>query len=126
MEKARKATYETGVRGEEIAEAWLTARGMRCLERRYREKAGEIDLIMEDGETIVFVEVKTRFSTAAGGGLSAVTPAKQRRIAKCATLYAMKHDPHGEKGLRFDVIEINREGVTHLPNAFQPGGMVFR
>ena len=118
-----KATYETGIRGEEIAEKYLTAQGMRCLARRYREKPGEIDLIMADGDCLVFVEVKTRFSAGeAGSGLAAVTPGKQRRIARCAMLYAMKHDPSGRYALRFDVVEVNREGVVHIPNAFQPGG----
>ena len=122
-----KATYQTGIKGEEIAEAFLTAQGMRCLHRRYREKNGEIDLIMEEGNTLVFVEVKTRFSSNESGiGLIAVTPAKQRRIARCATFYVMKNDPHGERSIRFDVVEVNRDGVTHIPNAFQPGGMVFR
>ncbi len=121
---AMRATYETGIKGEELAEQFLTGKGMICLERRHREKAGEIDLIMKDGNTFVFVEVKTRFSGEAGQGLSAVTPAKQRRIARSAVLYLMKHGWLREK-MRFDVIEINQKGIIHIPNAFQPGGMMF-
>lgn len=118
-----KVTYETGLHGEEIAEQYLTGQGMKCLERRYREKVGEIDLIMEDGDCLVFVEVKSRFSSAEqGSGLTAVTYAKQRRIARCALLYQMKHDPEHSKAMRFDVVEVNREGILHIPNAFQPGG----
>ena len=121
----KKATYETGIRGEEIAEEYLQGIGMRTLERRHREKAGEIDLIMEEGEMIVFIEVKTRFSTnEIGDGLRAVTPAKQRRIAKSAMLYLQKHG-WLNRIARFDVIEINRDGITHIPDAFQPGGMMF-
>lgn len=121
-----KATYQTGLRGEEIAEEFLSAQGMRCVERRYREKCGEIDLIMEDRDTIAFVEVKTRFSSAeTGSGLAAVTPAKQKRIARCATLYLMKHPLSRDKNLRFDVVEVNQDGVLHIPNAFLPGGMIF-
>ena len=121
----KKATYETGVRGEEIAEQYLWELGMRTMERRHREKAGEIDLIMEDGEMIVFIEVKARFSTnEAGEGLRAVTPAKQRRIAKSAMLFLQKHG-WLNRAVRFDVIEINRDGITHIPDAFQPGGMMF-
>ncbi len=120
-----KESYFTGVRGEEIAEEYLTGQGMRCLERRYREKAGEIDLVMEDGDTLVFVEVKARFSgTEEGNGLRAVTPAKRKRIAKCAMLYLMRHGALN-RSVRFDVVEINREGVMHVPDAFQPGGMMF-
>jgi len=119
-----KATYETGVRGEEIAEVFLSEQGMTCLARRYREKCGEVDLIMAEGETVVFVEVKTRFSGGTGAGMLAVTPAKQRRIAKCATLFLMRKK-WLNRSVRFDVVEVNRDGIIHLPNAFQPGGMVF-
>ncbi len=119
-----KATYETGVQGELIAEEYLTKKGMICLERRYREKCGEIDLIMKDGEAIVFTEVKARFSAARGTGLMAVTPGKQKRIARAAMLYLMKHKAV-RSAVRFDVVEINREGIIHIPNAFQPGGMFF-
>ena len=120
-----KATYETGLQGEEIAADYLKEQGMRFLEARHREKTGEIDLIMEDGETVVFVEVKARFSaTKAGSGAAAVTPAKQRRIAKAATLYLMRRG-WLRRMIRFDVVEITQEGILHIPNAFQPGGMIF-
>ena len=120
-----KASYETGIMGEEIAENYLKARGMRTLERRNREKTGEIDLIMEDGQTLVFVEVKARFSQPeAGNGLRAVTPGKQKRIAKSAMIYMARHG-WLSRSARFDVIEINRNGILHIPNAFQPGGMMF-
>ena len=120
-----KESYITGIRGEEIAEEYLTGLGMHCLERRYREKAGEIDLIMEEGETLVFVEVKARFSeTVEGNGLRAVTPSKRRKIAKCAMIYLMRRK-WLNRAVRFDVIEINRDGILHVPDAFQPGGMMF-
>ena len=119
------ASYETGLRGEEIAEQFLTGKGMRTLERRYREKTGEIDLIMEDGETLVFIEVKARFSDPkAGNGLCAVTLSKQRKIAKTATLFLMRHG-WLRREIRFDVVGINQENILHIPNAFQPGGMMF-
>ncbi len=121
-----KATYETGLQGEEIAEKFLTEqKGMRCLARRHREKTGEIDLIMEDGDTVVFAEVKTRFSSPQpGDGLKSVTSAKQRKIAKTATLYLMRHG-WLQRNIRFDVVEINPDEIIHIPNAFQPGGMIF-
>ena len=120
-----KAAYETGFHGEEIAERFLVKQGMHCLERRYREKAGEIDLIMEEGETLVFVEVKARFSDPEkGNGLRAVTWSKQKKIAKCAMLYVMRKG-WMNRSMRFDVIEINRDGILHVPNAFQPGGLMF-
>ena len=118
-------TYETGLKGEEIAAQYLSEHGMRLLEHRYREKTGEIDLIMEDGDTLVFVEVKARFScTSKGDGLRAVTSAKQKKIAKTATLYLLKHG-WMRRSIRFDVVEVGGEDILHVPNAFQPGGMIF-
>ena len=68
-----KTTYQTGLAGELQAEEWLIRnRGMKTLERRYRTKAGEIDLIMAEGNTVVFVEVKTRIRAAAA--CSPLTP----------------------------------------------------
>lgn len=119
-----RPTYETGLKGEEIAEEYLKKKGMIRLETRYRDKTGEIDLIMKDGETLVFVEVKARFSASDGQGLQAVNYAKQRRIAKTAMLYLIRHGWQS-LSVRFDVVEINQHGIIHVPNAFQPGGMRF-
>ena len=121
-----KKTYETGLLGESAAESYLRENlGMTCLARRYRTRCGEIDLIMADGGTIVFVEVKTRLRAAPGSGLMAVDLKKQRRIARSAVLYLM------EKGwlnrsVRFDAAEITASGIIHVPGAFQPGSMFYR
>ena len=83
-----KTTYQTGLQGEQTAALWLEEnRSMRLLESRYRNKAGEIDLIMLDGDTVVFIEVKTRLNAQAGTGLLAVDRRKQQRIARAAVLY---------------------------------------
>ena len=122
-----KQTYETGLSGDKLAEAWLCEhRGMRCLERRYRTKRGEIDLIMQDKDTIVFVEVKTRKTGDIGLGLMAVTPAKQKRLTQAATLYLMyRHALNA--AIRFDVVEVRGDGqVLYVPNAFQGPGMFYR
>lgn len=120
-----KTTYETGLRGENAAEEWLSReKGMVCLERRYRTRAGEIDLIMRDGDAIVFVEVKTRRTAEPGLGLAAVDGRKQRRIANGARLYLMARGWLNRE-VRFDLVEINRESILHIPNAFQPGGMFY-
>ena len=117
-----KKTYETGLRGEKTAADYLIRkRSMVLLEHRYRTKRGEIDLIMEDGDTVVFVEVKTRNSGDAGTGLSAVNTAKQKRIAYAATLYLMQKN-WTRKDVRFDVVEIHEGNILHIPNAFQPYG----
>ena len=77
--------YDAGIQGEQEAENALTRQGMTLRTRRYRAEDGEIDLVMQDGETIVFVEVKARPQSRAGQGMLAVTPAKQRRICHTAT-----------------------------------------
>ncbi len=120
-----KHTYETGVEGENVAALWLQERqGMTVLERRCRTKAGEIDLIMLDQDTVVFVEVKTRMNASTGSGLSAVDFRKQSRIARASVLYLLKKG-WMNRAVRFDVVEVRKEEILHIPNAFQPGGGLF-
>ena len=72
---------ELGARGEELAVRYLKNRGYRILERNYRIKLGEIDIIARDRNTLVFVEVKARSSNRFGHPKSAITPQKQRKIS---------------------------------------------
>ncbi len=120
-----KDTYQAGVAGEEAAERYLRkTRGMVCLERRFRCRQGEIDLIMLEKDTVVFVEVKTRRSGAPGQGLQAVNATKQRRITQACQFYLMRRG-WLNRAVRFDLVEIHPEGILHIPNAFQPGGMFY-
>ena len=120
-----KWTYETGLLGEEIATQWLEEHyGMRLLESRYKTNAGEIDLIMMDRETVVFVEVKTRLNAAPGTGMLAVNRSKQNRIARAAALYLIGRGWQ-DRPVRFDIAEVTGYDVMHVPNAFQPGGMFY-
>ena len=117
-----KKTYQTGIYGEQLASRWLeNHENMRLLENRFRTKAGEIDLIMLDGNTVVFVEVKTRQTGAPGSGLSAVNLAKQKRILNAALIYLMQNK-WTNRPVRFDLVEIHRDGILYVPNAFQPYG----
>lgn len=109
--------YESGLNGERQAEHYLTQQGMTIKTRRYRSQDGEIDLIMEDGATIVFVEVKARPTGKKGSGLLSITPDKQRRITHAATAFLVEKQ-WVEKPVRFDVVEISKEGLLHIPNAF--------
>ena len=116
-----KKTYETGIFGEKTAAEWLEKhKGMKLLETRHRNRAGEIDLIMLDRETVVFVEVKTRLSAVPGSGLMAVDRKKQQRIARAAMLYLITRGLQ-RSACRFDVVEVSENVVLHIPNAFQPG-----
>lgn len=109
--------HASGLAGEQAAEVYLTAKGMTVLERRYRASDGEIDLILQDGETIVFCEVKARPSGGRGAGLLAVTPAKQRRMTHAALAFLAQRE-WMERHVRFDVVEMTSQGILYVPNAF--------
>ena len=96
-----------GRSSEAAAAEYLIANGFRVLERRFRTRAGEIDLIAEEGETLVFVEVKARTSLACGRPAEAVDRRKRARLARAASIYLMRsRDP--DRPCRFDVVEILR------------------
>src|SRR5207247_10297656 len=101
--------------------AELQRRGYAIVERRYRTRFGEIDIIARDGPTIVFIEVKARLSDDFGGAAAAVTGWKQRRIAEMAVDYLSRRRLH-EGPCRFDMVSIDFEAseprVTVYPNAF--------
>ena len=98
-----------GRRGEEAAERFLVSAGYRILARRYRTRAAEIDLIAEDGDTLVFVEVKARSSTSSGRPSEAVDGRKRARIAGAASLYLASRGAY-ERACRFDVVEVLERG----------------
>jgi putative endonuclease len=92
--------------GEDLACGELTRRGYAILERRYRSRYGEIDIIARCGETLVFVEVKARSGQAFGGGGAAVTRWKQRRIVRMAEDFlARRHIV--DQPCRFDVVTVD-------------------
>lgn len=109
--------YNSGILGEKLAEDWLVQQGMKLVAHRYRGQDGEIDLIMLEGDIVVFVEVKYRPSAAQGDGLMAVTPSKQRRMIHAALAFLMERE-WMERQVRFDVVEITKDGILHIPNAF--------
>ena len=110
-----------GIVGENIACAELLQRGYAILERRYRTRFGEIDIIARHGEFTVFVEVKARAGDDFGGGAAAVTPWKQRRIAQMAADYLSRRRLH-DRPCRFDVVTVDyssgRSRVEVIPHAF--------
>ena len=115
------AHLELGRAGEAAAAAFYRRRGYRIVERNYRCRSGEIDLIVRRGRLLVFCEVKTRASARWGVPAEAVGALKQNRIRRSAgTWLAEHHGPRRE--LRFDVVSVAvADGgleVTHLPGAF--------
>lgn len=93
-----------GQAAERLAAAWLERHGLRILARNYRCRTGEIDLIAQDGDTLVFVEVRLRRSAAFGGAAASVHSAKQRRLLSAARHYLMDK---AEPPCRFDVIVLD-------------------
>jgi putative endonuclease len=112
---------ELGKSGEDLACAELERRGYAILERRYRTRFGEIDIIASDQGTIVFVEVKARTGKEFGGGAAAITGWKQRRVAQMAVDFLARRRLHNCP-CRFDVVTIDFDaGQPRLivyPNAF--------
>jgi putative endonuclease len=109
-----------GKLAEDSALTFLKQKGLRLLKRNYHTRFGEIDLIMEDKEHIVFVEVRYRSSSAFGGALSSVDARKQSKLIKCAQHYIATEPTR--LGFRFDVIAISPSTSQHeiqwIPNAF--------
>lgn len=112
-----------GNRGERVAARFLKKLGYRILARQARSKVGELDLIARDGETIVFVEVKTRSSHSAGHPAEAVGYQKQKQLTRAA-LFWLKQRNLLDHSCRFDVIAVTwQDGrqpvVEHFIHAFE-------
>ena len=101
---------------------YLVKKGMVLLQKRYRSLYGEIDLVMREKETLVFVEVKVRKNSRYGSGLEAIHGQKQKRLIQTAGLYLS--EKRIDSPVRFDAIEITPEGITHIPGAFDASGQV--
>lgn len=112
------SAYAKGVMGETAACGYLTQRGLSPIARRYRSPYGEIDLILLDGDILVFAEVKTRERATSVSAQLAVTPAKRRRLVQTARCFLGEHPEHTGRLMRFDVVTVARDGIFHFPNAF--------
>ena len=107
-----------GTRYEELAAGCLQEQGMRILERNYRTRFGEIDLIAEDAGTLVFVEVKFRSSAGRGMPEEAVGPKKQAVIRKQALAFLASKGLNDLTPCRFDVVAVLGDEIRWIPNAF--------
>jgi putative endonuclease len=114
-----------GRAGEAAAETYLRALGYAILARNHRCAGGEVDLVARDGETLVFVEVKTRRSAAYGSPLEAVDGRKQGRLVRAARHF-LGTRPGGGRAARFDVVGVVWRGaaapeIVHVRDAFSAG-----
>ncbi len=110
-----------GDAGEDQASRYLTEQGYHIIERNYRLRCGEIDLIAEKDDFLVFVEVKTRTEDQFLRPASNVGRSKMNRIVR-TSLYYMKTRERFDKMVRFDVIEICQDRLNHIEGAFEYSG----
>ena len=115
-----------GAHAEELACRFLLEQGLHLIARNYRCRQGEIDLIMQDRDNLVFVEVRYRRQSRYGSGLVSVNQRKQHRIVHCATHYLHGHPHAAQRAARFDVVALgpdtngtaNDPRIEWIRNAF--------
>jgi putative endonuclease len=110
-----------GKTAEDLAAHFLEQSGLKILERNFRFKRGEIDLIAEEGEELVFIEVKARRSNTFGAPEDAVTEKKQEQVHAVAEGYLFRHDID-DRPCRFDIVAIEyrnlKAEIRHIRDAF--------
>ncbi len=115
-----------GQEGESAAEQYLRHRGYRIVARNLRSSVGELDLVAEDGQVLVFVEVKARRTDAFGGAIHAVHQRKQEKLIRRAAQYLARHHIK-DRLCRFDVVLLQGTDtagsqIEHIQNAFEVSG----
>ena len=104
--RARGDAVETAALG------FLQRHGLRLLARNAQARGGELDLVMLDGETLVFVEVRYRATSAFGGGAASVDAGKRRKLVRAAQAFLLRHPQHADTPCRFDVIDAAGDPAT--------------
>ncbi len=108
MSLARKrAALELGRRAEEIAAAHLNARGLEILQRNFRRRLGELDLVARDGDELVIIEVRARSTTAYGGAAASIDSRKRQRMVKATLLLLQRHKDLARMRVRFDAVLVS-------------------
>ena len=121
-DRRKLSNNELGEHGEDAATKFLTESGLEILDRNWRCRYGELDIVAREGDTTVFVEVKTRSGGYFGTPAEAVTPLKQRRIRRLAGLWLVQQRGPWS-AVRFDVVSVEFEpdgtpSMWHLPGVF--------
>lgn len=107
----RTRAQQLGDAGEADALAFLAARGLRPLARNARFKGGELDLVMLEGDTLVFVEVRRRGRADFGDALDSVDARKARKLVLAARLYLQRQPRHAQRDCRFDVVAFDGDAA---------------
>lgn len=119
-DSAQSSTRERGQVAENIAADFLTRNGYRIVERNFRCKLGEIDIIARHGDELVFVEVRSRNSSLSRDPIYSVNRGKQQKIIRAAQVYLSRC--RSAQAARFDVVLVtvgSKPQVTLIPDAFQ-------
>lgn len=111
-------TKQTGDAAEAQAETFLQAQGLRSIERNFSCKLGEIDLIMQHQEFLVFIEVRFRRDTRFGGAIQSISEKKQSRIRNTAIVYLQQKNLYEKQAHRFDVVAISENDTQWIQGAF--------
>lgn len=114
LAQLRTTRQRSGDAAEEQALHYLQGQGLRLVQRSFLCKGGEIDLIMQEGDCLVFIEVRSRASRNYGGALASITPQKQRRWQHAAQVYLSQLSQ--EPACRFDVVAIEQDQLSWLKN----------
>lgn len=117
LSRRRTARQIAGDAGEDAALSHLTGKGMSLVERNFRCRGGEIDLVMRDGETLVFVEVRARADARHGGAAASITTRKQARLIVAAQVFLQRY--RMPPPCRFDVVAIDGGEIAWLKNAIE-------
>ena len=128
MTRMPEERTSAGREAEESVCAYLRKRGMEIVERNFRARGGEIDLIARDGEVLAFVEVRFREEDGHGLPEESVGPAKRKRIAAAARTYLSTISPDSWREARFDVAAVDGSGaaptIRYYPAAFDAKGKI--
>jgi putative endonuclease len=112
------SSVDAGLAAESRAAAHLERAGYRIVERNYRCRAGELDIIARDGDVLVFVEVRSRRSARFGHAVTAISPAKQRQVSRVAAHYVAFKRPRAAR-YRFDVVAITGDELLVIRDAWR-------
>jgi putative endonuclease len=118
MPDGRPTTIATGADNEDVAETYLRRRGYRIIERNFKTKIGELDIIAREGDVLCFVEVRSRGTDRFGDAIETVDYFKRARVSRMAQLYLTRRKPAFEVA-RFDVLGITGDRITLIRDAWR-------
>ena len=115
------ARYNKAQAGEKAAAFLLEQKGMKIIERNFRSRRGEVDIIAQDGESLVFAEVKTWSVYGIDSLEYGINEKKKQKIIESSKYFLSLHREYKYMAIRFDVLFISPHGITHLASAFTEG-----